>query len=150
MSDETTVPAPKNPLTLKINLAILRYVADNFFKKWLPNYDPVITSDLRTADHNAQVGGVPNSAHVHGLAEDFQLKFKNGAPLSEAQAKAVFEQTIKPNWPGFSEWEASSSGEGYHIHVQLSRDISTYAGAISLAGLGVLGMFIINKWGDKA
>lgn len=147
---EKDVPAPKNPLTIKINLAIFRYVREAFFKKYLPNYEPVITSDIRTAEHNAKVGGVPNSTHVHGLAEDFQLKFKNGALLSEAQAKAVFEQTIKPNWPGYSEWESSSPGEGYHVHAQLSREISTYSGLISLAGIGVLGFVVINNWGrDK-
>ena len=147
MSEEAKIPAPKNPLTIKINLAILRYVREAFFKKWLPTLDPAVTSDLRTAEHNAKVGGVPNSTHVHGLAEDFQLRYKSGEALSEAQAKAIFDQVIKPNWPGYSEWEPSSPGEGYHVHVQLSREISTYAGLISLAGIGVLGFAVINNWG---
>lgn len=149
MSEEAKIPAPTNPLTKKINLAILRYVRESFFKKWLPEYEPVITSDLRTPEHNAKVGGVPNSTHVHGLAEDFQIKFKSGALLSEAQAKALFNQIIKPNWPGYTEWENSSPGEGYHVHIQLSREISTYAGLISLAGIGVLGFAVINNWGRE-
>lgn len=148
--NEATVPAPLNPLTIKINLAILRYVRENFFQKFLPNYQASITSDLRTAEHNAKVGGVPNSTHVHGLGEDYQLKFSaGGALVPEAQARAAFEQLIKPNWPGFSEFEPSSKGEGYHIHAQLSRDISTYTGIVSLAGLGVLGMVIVNSWGKR-
>jgi hypothetical protein len=147
--EEKSVPAPINPLTIKINMAIFRYVRENFFSKFLPNFQAVVTSDLRTADHNVKVGGVPNSAHVHGLAEDFQLKFVGGALVSEVQAKAAFDQFIKPNWPGFCEFERSSTGEGYHIHAQLSRDISTYTGIVSLAGLGVLGMVVVNSWAKK-
>lgn len=149
VTGEAEIPAPKNPLTVRINLAILRFVREQFFKKWLPNMDPVITSDIRTPEHNAKVGGVPNSTHVHGLAEDFQLRYKNGALVPEAQAKAVFEQFVMPNWPGFSEFEAASKDEGYHIHIQLSREISTYAGLISLAGIGALGFAIINSWGRE-
>ena len=149
MAAESSIPAPVNPLTLKINMAILSYVLGNFMKKYLPTFSRVTTSDIRTAEHNAQVGGVPNSAHVHGLAEDFQL-MTGAAKASEAQAKAAWEQVIKPNWPGWTEFEASSPGEGYHIHVQLSREISTYAGIASLAGLGVLGVVMISNWGKKS
>ena len=151
MTTENQVQAPVNPLTIQINLSILRYIRSNFFQKYLPNFVPVITSDLRTAEHNAEVGGVPNSTHVHGLAEDYQLKYAaGGGAVSESQAKAAFEQFIKPNWPGFAEFEPSKPGEGYHIHAQLSRDISTYTGIVSLAGLGVLGMVIVNSWGKRA
>jgi len=146
-TEEAKIPAPVNPLTVRINLAILRFVREQFFKKWLPNFEPIITSDLRTAEHNAKVGGVPNSTHLHGLAEDFQLKYKNGALVPEQQAKALFDQYILPTWPGFAEFEGGSKGEGYHVHVQLSRQISTYAGLISLAGIGVLGFAVTNNWG---
>lgn len=146
MSDESKIPAPVNPLTKMINLQIIRFVAGRFFEKWLPNYVQVVTSDLRTADHNKEVGGVDNSTHVHGLAEDFQLKYKaSGAALSQAQAQAVYEQFIAPNWSGFTEFEKASAGEGYHIHWQLSREISTYAGMVALAGIGVVGFAMINK-----
>lgn len=149
MAAESSIPPPVNPLTIKINLAILSYVLGNFMKKYLPTFTRVTTSDIRTAKHNAKVGGVPNSTHVHGLAEDFQLKV-GGALASEAQAKAAFEQVIKPHWPGWSEFEASSPGEGYHIHVQLSREISTYSGIATMAGLGVLGVVMISNWGKKS
>jgi hypothetical protein len=149
MSAESQIPAPVNPLTIKINMAILSYVLGNFMQKYLPTFKRFTTSDVRTATHNAEVGGVPNSAHVHGLAEDFQLMIGN-SPASEAQAKAAWEQFIKPNWPGFTEFEASHGNEGYHIHVQLSREISTYAGVATMAGLGVLGFVVISNWGKKA
>jgi hypothetical protein len=145
--DETKIPPPKNPLTIRINLAILRYVRTMFFSKWLPGFQPAVSSDVRTAERNAKVGGAANSAHVHGLAEDFQLKDLAGKVIPEPQAKALFEQFIKPNWPGFSMWEASSPGEGYHVHVQLNRNISTYAGVVSLAGMGAMGIYILNKVG---
>lgn len=145
MSDET-VPPPVNPLTKMINLQFIRFVAGRFFDKWLPNYAQVVTSDLRTAEHNKEVGGVDNSTHVHGLAEDFQLKFKaSGASLSQAQAQAVYDQVIAPNWGGFTEFEKASAGEGYHIHWQLSREISVYSGMVCMAGLGVVGLAIINN-----
>jgi hypothetical protein len=146
MTAENEIPAPINPLTLKINSVILGFVLDNFMKKQLPQYSRLTTSGLRTAEHNAEIGGVQNSAHVHGLAEDFQL-LNHGAKVPEVQARAAWEQFIKPNWPGFTEFENAHGAEGYHVHVQLSREISTYAGIISLAGLGVLGFTIINKWG---
>jgi hypothetical protein len=141
--------APVNPLTLKINGAILDFVLGNFIKKQLPNFAKIKTSGYRTVEHNASVGGVANSAHTHGLAEDFQLAFQNGSKVSEVQAKSAFDQFIKPNWPGFSEFEPAHGGEGYHIHVQLSREITTYAGIVAMAGLGVLGFAIVSKWGSS-
>lgn len=148
--DETKVPPPASPLTKVINLAILRFIANNFAAKWLPAYERVVTSDLRTAEHNKEVGGVDNSTHVHGLAEDFQLKFKgNGQALSQSQAKAAYDQFIAPNWPGFTEFEAASAGEGYHIHWQLSREITTYAALGGVAALGVVGFVVVNNWSKQ-
>lgn len=145
---ETTIAAPVNPLTVKLNQTIFGYVAQMFRAKWLPALDVLVTSAYRTKEHNAKVGGAANSAHVHGLAEDWQLKYKaSGQALSEAQARAVYNEFIKPNWPGFSEFEGSSVGEGYHVHVQLSREISTYSGLVTVAGIGVVGFALLNKLG---
>jgi len=146
---ETEISPPVNPLALKINLLILKYVREQFFKKYLPNYLPVITSDLRSADHNADLGGAVNSAHLHGLAEDFTLTTINGQAVPEIQAKAAYDQIIAPNWSGFSEWEPSSSGKGYHIHINLSREISIYSAAVGLLGLGVVGYAILKGWGQN-
>jgi hypothetical protein len=148
--DETKVPAPKNPLTVKLNQFIFRTFREIFWRQFLPTLDPIITSAYRTMERNTQVGGAVNSAHVHGLAEDWQMRQKNGVTLPEAQAKAIFEKLIKPNWPGYAYWEPSSPGEGYHVHAQLSREITTYAGLISMAGIGALGFAIINNWGKES
>ena len=39
------------------------------------NKDLIVTSGARCVAHNKEVGGVPNSAHTHGLA--FDVKFEN-------------------------------------------------------------------------
>jgi len=143
---DQAIPAPVNPLTLQINLAVLRYVRGNFFSKYLPTFRPVVTSDLRSQEHNEAIGGAKNSAHLHGLAEDFQLSYLTGAVIPEAQARAVYDQFIAPNWPGFSEFEGAGKNEGYHVHVNLSREISTYSSIFSLVGLGVLGYTIVSNW----
>lgn len=151
---ENDIPPPVSPLTKQMNLTLLRFVRGMFVSKYLPAFDFVVTSDLRTPEHNAQVGGAANSAHLHGLAEDGQLHYRaNGQVVPASQAKAVYDQVIAPHWPGFTEWEPASTtatgSEGYHIHWNLSREISTYAGLVGLAGLGVVGFVIINNWGNK-
>lgn len=148
--DETKIPPPVSPLTVQMNLAILRFFSKVFSAKWFPTMERVVTSDYRTVEHNKSVGGEENSAHVHGLAEDFQLKYKAGGQVvPEAQAKIVYDTIIAPNWPGFTEWEGSSKGEGYHIHWNLSREITSYIGPVGLAALGVVGVAVINHWSNK-
>jgi len=143
---ETDIPPPVNPLTRMLNLQVLRFAAGQFMSRYLPEYAQAVTSDLRTTEHNEAVGGAPNSAHLHGLAEDFQLRYKAGpSVLTEAQARKIYDTVIAPNWPGFSEFEKSSTGEGYHIHWNLSREISTYAGLVAVAGLGVVGLAWLNR-----
>lgn len=66
-----------------------------------------ITSGLRSAMHNAAVGGVPNSAHLTGQAFDFvpqggDMKF---AAAKLAQSGVPFDQVIN---------------EGNHIHVSFA------------------------------
>lgn len=150
MTNENEIPPPVSPLTVKLNLTVLRFIASQFSAKWLPAVERVVTSDYRTAEHNAAIpGSAKNSAHVHGLAEDFQMKYKaNGQPVPEVQAKAMYDQIIAPNWPGFTEWEGSSGKEGYHIHWNLSREITTYMGLVGTLGLGIAGYAIIKTWSD--
>lgn len=143
MIEETEIPPPANPLTAKINLAILGFYFDWFCKKYLPAFKPEITSGYRDNEKNESVGGANNSAHLHGLAYDFVLRYPNGEPLPKAQAKVVFENFIKPNWAGYALWEETPAGV-WHIHVNLSRKITEYAAIMGLAAMGVVGFQIIK------
>jgi hypothetical protein len=146
--NETKIKPPTNPLTAKINLAILGFYFDWFVKKYLPAFIPQITSGYRDPAKNASVDGAENSAHLHGLAYDFILKYPNGEPVPKAQAKAVFDTYVAPNWNGFALWEETPAGV-WHIHVNLSRQITEYAGIMALAGMGVIGYQIFKSIGGS-
>jgi hypothetical protein len=148
IEDDTKIPPPKNPLTAKINTAILGFYFDWFAKKYLPTFNPVITSSYRDPDKNHSVGGAENSAHLHGLAYDFVLTYANGQAVPKAQAKAVFEEFVKPNWAGFALWEENQKGV-WHIHVNLSRRITEYAAIMAVAGMGVIGFHLIKSLGGS-
>ncbi len=71
--------------------------------------DAQITSGYRTAEHNASVGGVPNSAHTLGNAVDIYL----GDSVDEAQANkalSYFKQY-------FGEVLFHDAGSGRHLHL---------------------------------
>lgn len=71
--------------------------------------DAQITSGYRTAEHNASVGGVPNSAHTLGNAVDIYL----GDNVDEAQANkalSYFKQY-------FGEVLFHDAGSGRHLHL---------------------------------
>lgn len=146
---ENQIAPPSSPLTVKINLAILDFVWSRFAQKYLPAFETVITSSYRTQEHNEKVGGAANSAHVHGLAYDVVLRQgEKIIPLPMAQK--VFAEYVKPNWPGYALFElADNKDSSWHIHLNLSRQITTYAGIMGVALLGVVGIAIVNAWGDK-
>lgn len=143
-TEEAKIGPPVNPLTVKINTAILGYYFDWFAKKYLPAFKPVITSSYRTAEKNESVGGAQNSAHLHGLAYDFVLEYQNGQPVPKAQARVLFDEFVKPNWHGFALWEETPAGV-WHIHVNLSRKITEYAGAAAVAALGVVAFKVFQN-----
>lgn len=71
--------------------------------------DAQITSGYRTAEHNASVGGVPNSEHTKGNAVDIYL----GDNVDEAQANkalSYFKQY-------FGEVLFHDAGTGRHLHL---------------------------------
>ncbi len=146
--DEQEIMPPANPLTAKINLAILGFYFDWFAKKYMPAFKPVITSSFRDSAKNESVGGASNSAHLHGLAYDFVLQYPNGEPVPKVQAKAVFDNFVAPNWAGFALWEESPGGV-WHIHVNLSRKITEYAAIMGVAAMGVVGFQIIKGLGGS-
>lgn len=142
-TDETQILPPKNPLTAKLNMAILDWYFRHFMDKWLPTFKARITSGYRDEAHNKEVGGAQNSAHLHGLAYDFVLEYPNGERVPKVQAKKVFDDYIAPNWAGFALWEDD------HIHVNLSRQITEWAAMAAVAGIGVIGFKLIQKMGVK-
>jgi len=136
---ETQIAPPAFPLTARINQAITDFYFDRFATKYLSGYEVRKTSGLREADHNAEIGGEPNSAHLHGLAIDFQL-WKAGARVSPAEEARVFDQVVKPAWPGYAQNEPDKN----HIHVNLSRQITISTGLTSLAVFGFIAVPVVK------
>lgn len=135
MPSESLIPPPRSALVLRANGFLTRLMFDWFVAKYLPAYEARVTSDYRTIEHNAQIGGAENSAHTHNLAIDFVL-YSNGVPLDKERAKQVFNAFVLPDWPGFALFEESATAKptGYHIHVNLSRGVTFYVSAFGAAG----------------
>lgn len=137
---EGEIMPPTFPLTARINQAITDFYFDAFAAKYLSGYDVRKTSGLREADHNQDVGGVPNSAHLHGLAVDFQL-WRNGVRVPLSEEAQVFNQVIKPNWNGY----AQNEPEKNHVHVNLSRQITVSTEITTLAVFGFMAVPLIKR-----
>lgn len=71
--------------------------------------DAQLTSGYRTAEHNASVGGVPNSEHTKGNAVDIYL----GDNVDEAQAN----KTLSYFKQYFGEVLFHDAGTGRHLHL---------------------------------
>ncbi len=152
MITDKDIKPPTNPVTLKINGWVMDWYFNYFIKKYLPAYTVVVTSTYRDPAHNADIGGVGNSAHLHNLAKDYVLQDANGAFLPASKAKEVFASFILPYWQGFTQFEAATSKQGYHIHANLSRHVTTYAGVLAVGGTGLVAWMGINNIlkGNKA
>ena len=142
---DSTILPPTSPLTVKINLLVLKTYFDFFCAKYLPGLTPVITSSYRTTAQNEAVGGAENSAHLHGLAYDFVLNDSSGRRLSRDETKVIFDNQIAPNWPGYALFEETPEGV-YHVHVNLSREITVWAGVAGVAGIGFLGFKLVTHF----
>lgn len=73
----------------------------------------VVSSGLRSVQHNRDVGGVPNSFHLKGRAVDLT------APLYDLQAaaKTAWAQRLGPTCTGPEEVLLEHSGlPGQHLH----------------------------------
>jgi hypothetical protein len=87
----------------------LRYQARYHTAQRIANqFNARITSAHRTPAHNAQVGGVPESLHIDGLAFDFV------ASVSDMSRLLRFGQD-HPEL--FSEVLLHNVGSGYHVHL---------------------------------
>lgn len=68
---------------------------DNLCVKWLDDVRHaagvpfILTSDARTPEHNAKVGGSPTSLHVLGRAFDFKLRTTDAATMWKVMAACV-------------------------------------------------------------
>lgn len=128
--DENDVPPAPLLLARLYSVIVLRQV-----KSWLASTfgatpdDYRITSTLRDADHNADVGGASNSAHLSGLAVDVVLL--PSFPASKAAVVAA--------WPfGY----AYSSG---HVHLGVSRLLAlSWARRAVMLG-GVAGVALLPR-----
>lgn len=138
---------PVNPITIAINKALLDKALNDMNDLYLPNFDIVITSQYRDKRKNEKVGGAEDSAHMYGLAADYVLKNKtSGVMLNDTQMKTVFDEFIKPHWPGYTYFspKQAHTKTGW-IHSNLERDISKYAGWAATAGLVAGGAFLFTK-----
>lgn len=145
---EASIGPPKFPLVTSINASVLGWVFERFKAKYLPAYNVVVTSEYRDPAKNREVGGAENSAHVHHLARDFVLYRKDGTALTKPEARRVFDEFVKPHWPGYSlfEEDAGAKPSGYHVHVNLSRRITTYSGLLA-AGVLAFGAYkFFEEW----
>lgn len=116
-------------------------------QKWVPAFDAVITSAYRDPKKNQSVGGVGNSAHLHGLAYDWVLRDPlSGRYLSKSQAKKIFDDFVLPNWSGYALFEEGGDVPGWHYHTNLSREVTLYAGLVAATGLGVVGYKLVENW----
>jgi hypothetical protein len=77
----------------------------------------VVTSGLRSAEHNREVGGVRNSYHLTDQARDFVPP--KGMPMAMLAAR------LKKALPGFD-----VLNEGTHIHVEPGPGMATHAGPV--------------------
>ena len=141
---------PKNPITILIN----QWITDKYFQwfasKYLPGFKYEITSRYRSPEKNREIGGTPDSAHQYGLAIDFVLIHPDtGQYLPATQLEKVHDEFVKPNWEGYSLYEAPRTGyDTGHIHVNLDRDLTKYtwiAGLAALAGATAWGVQKITK-----
>lgn len=77
----------------------------------------VITSTLRTPDHNAAIGGAPNSAHTVGRAMDLGIPQGTEGP---AYADQVNSYLAANKLPGHAVYESAASpySTGPHVHYE--------------------------------
>jgi hypothetical protein len=84
-----------------------------------------VTSGLRTPEHNAEVGGVPNSYHLTGQARD--VVPPPGVPLKQ------YAENLRRELPGMD-----VLNEGDHVHIEPGPSAATSPAAAGSNGLRVL------------
>jgi len=144
------MPPSVNPITIKINEWMFTNYLNNFMLTYLPAYTWRQTSKTRTRAQNEAAGGVEDSAHLYGLAEDGNLvNTASGDIISEAAGRQIFDEYFKPYWEGYAEFEPSIYSAGvltkrWHIHLHIDRGLNDYTKWAGIA-LGALGGAIAVK-----
>lgn len=98
-----------------------------------------ITSGYRNPQHNAAVGGVPNSLHTHGSPSNPGAVDLGGARLAAARAWAASHLSLK-------ELLVHDVGSGLHLHLGFFRKGGLYTGGEMLPG----GAMAYKKGGKTA
>ena len=138
-------PIPTGPVTIGLNGFIMDTVFRGFVKKYLPAYEVIVTSDYRTPAENEEAQGTDFSAHMYNLARDFALKDNKGNLVSAKQLKALYEQFVEPNWPGYSYYNNPVSGSTGWIHLNLDRWITDKTKFAEIAVGAVTVGFAVKK-----
>jgi len=100
---ESDVPVPPAALVHAVIAPVFKWWAARRLSSFGVTPDLyTITSADRTVAHNAEVGGVSDSAHIYGVGWDV-----TGSPGTL--------QMIEQNWPGFVLKESD------HLHVNMNR-----------------------------
>lgn len=97
------------PASVRKNLVALANSLERV-REFLGNRPMRITSGYRSPQHNARVGGAPNSQHVTGKAADFVV---DGLPAFEVYAK------LDPWWEGGLGRYPSQPEPGRITHVDI-------------------------------
>lgn len=143
------MPAPVNPVTIKFNQLVLNTYLSGFMGKYLPNYTFRQTSGYRTFEQNKAAGGKADSAHLYGLAADGNLVDNStGEILSESEGRKLYDTVIKPNWEvgGYTQFYPATSSKRWHMHLNVSRDVSSQVKWAGMAALFAVAAFITNKY----
>lgn len=136
---------PNGPLTISLNGLIMDHTLQEFADRYLPAFELEITSGYRSPQHNEEVGGAEFSAHQYNLARDFALKTKDGNLISAGKLEQIWEEYVKPNWPGYTYYHPPVSGVTGWIHVNLDREITTKTRFADWTLTGLAALFAAKK-----
>ena len=140
MSDKVTPST--NPITIKINEWIFERYLNEFMAKYLPIYTWRKTSGYRDKEHNDEIGGAKDSAHLYGLAQDGNLiNNSTGKIIGDDIGAKIFNDYFVKHWEGYAKFYPTTASSRWHIHINIDRDITKYtkmAGVISIMiGVGI-------------
>lgn len=137
----------KNPITIRMNEWLFEKYLTHFMDRYLPNYIWRKTSGTRDAQTNRDVGGVEDSAHLYGLAQDGNLINRNtGEIVDEATGRKIFNEYFEPYWEGYAEFSPGRPDKRWHVHLHIDREINHVTKWAGIGVAAVAGALIIKKF----